>query len=178
MIKRNIIILPDILVSKRAIELSGKLSTQYKTTFTLDGKQFYPHITLYQAEYLQESMIGLEQKLFHIAKSISPFCVRATTFSTFRGFLFLNIKKDNEVVSLQKSIISALGPLSKSLSPLAGDTFVPHITITRLQYPDDAKRAVSILGRTEISFEVHSLHVADIGPDGTVNELLKEIPFG
>lgn len=177
MTKRNIVVLPGLLVSRQAIELSRQISKQYKTTFVLDGKKFYPHITLYQAGYPQNVLASLEQKLTRIVKSVSPFYIRSANFSTFRGFLFLNIHKNKEIVLLQESIFSALGPLSNSMSPLAGDAFVPHITITRLQNPDDSKSALPLLGKIEISHEAHSLCLANIGPDGTVNEIFKEFPF-
>jgi len=177
MVKRNIIILLPPPVAKRAIAWSNLISNKYKTDFVLDGKQFHPHVTLYQGEYPDENMPILEEKLAHIVQSAAPFCIRAKAFSSFEEFLFVEIEKDDELVSFQKTIFIAAMTLGKSLSPVAGATFLPHVTITRLQQPNRAEEVLSLLGATDIAFEAHALSLANIGPDGTVNEVYREFPF-
>lgn len=142
------------------------------------GRIFYPHITLYQGEFDESSISYLVQKLTVIAKDTRTFTVRANTFSSLMEFIFLNAETDENLMRLQKYIYEFVKTKSKSLSPVAGEIYVPHITITRLQKKEDCASACAILGSTNLSFSVPTIFLANLGPDGTVNEIYKEIPFG
>jgi 2'-5' RNA ligase len=57
------------------------------------------------------------------------------------------------------------------------DAYIPHITISCLHSPEDAVNARNALTPSKTTFNVTSIHLANIGPDGTVNEIYKEFPF-
>jgi 2'-5' RNA ligase len=177
MVTRNIVILPPPEVAREAIIWSRQVAAKYTTDFVLDGKEFYPHITLFQGEYPDGNIATLTEKLNHTAKLTAPFSVRGKVFVVFERFLFLEMHKDESIATLQHGIFSEAGKLGKKLSSVAGEIFLPHITITRFQQAGDAKKAVSLLPAAYIGFEVHSLFLANIGLDGSVNEIFKEFPL-
>ena len=203
MVTRNMVILPPPEVAEQAMAWSRKIASEYITDFILDGKKFHPHITLYQAAYPNKYILNIEQRLTKIVKGVKPFQIHAKDFSTFVGFIFLNFVKSEELISLHKQIVEICNPLRegenipaevKNLtdsnvpefikysirtygSALAMEAYMPHITISRLQNISQADTARITLKKTAVSFEVKSIHLANIGPDGTVNEIFKEIPF-
>jgi 2'-5' RNA ligase len=203
MTTRNIIILPTPDVAGQAIVWSRKIASEYKTNFVLDGKQFYPHITVYQAAYPDKNFPQVETQLKKLVKNIKPFTVKTGDFSTLVGFIFLNFDKSEELVSLHKQIVGICNPIRegenipaevKNLtdphvpefikhsirtygSALAMDAYMPHITLSRLQNPSEADKVLVKLRHTKISFDVQSVRLGNIGLDGTVNEVFKEFPF-
>jgi 2'-5' RNA ligase len=204
MVTRNIVLLPPPNIAQQAMNWSRQISRTDTTDFVLDGKKFYPHITVYQAAYPQKNISLVESRLAELVKHMHPFQVHAENFSTIVGFVSLDFIKTKELVLLHEHIVDRCNPLREGeiipaeaknlLSPLVPEyikhsirtygsaldmeVFAPHITLTRLQQFDLAKNAESHLKFQTISFEVHSLWIANIGIDGTVNELLKEFPFG
>jgi 2'-5' RNA ligase len=203
MITRNIVILPPPEIAEQAMTWSREVASEYKTDFVLDGKQFYPHITIYQAAYPDRNLPYVEKQLTELVKYVKPFRVKSTTFSTMVGFIFLNFTKSEELISLHKQIVEICNPLRegegipaelKNLtdpnvpefikhsirtygSALAMEAYMPHITISRLQNRQDADRALEVLGKTEVTFDVHGISLGNIGIDGSVNEIFKETPF-
>ena len=203
MITRNIIILPPPEVAERAMAWSRKIAEKYKTDFVLDGKNYYPHITLYQLALSDANSVSLDQQLHSIVSDTKSFQIEADIFSTLVGFVFLNFKKSNELFSLHEQIVNSCNPLrdgenipaevqnltnpdvpefiKQSIrtygSALAMKAYLPHISITRLKTFSEADSARMKLANASIIFDVHSIHVANIGPDGTVNEILQEYPF-
>ena len=203
MTTRNIIILPPAEVAKRAMFWSRSIASTYTADFVLDGKQFYPHITLYQAAYPDKNIPKVGKMLTSLVKNIKPFQVHASAFSSLVGFIFLNFVKSQEFVSLHKQIVAACNPLREGESipsernnltdpavpefikysirtygsALAMEAYMPHITITRLRNFSEIDSARKKLKYVDISFGVNSVYLANIGLDGTVNEIFKEIPF-
>ena len=203
MITRNIILLPPPQVMQQAISWSKRIASDYKTNFILDAKKFYPHITLYQAALPDKNLPIVEEKLVTLVKQMKPFSVHADDFSTLVGFVFLTFVKSEALLSAHEQIVKICNPLREGEnipaevqnltdptvpefikqsirtygSALAMEAYVPHITLSRLQNLSDAEKARAKLEKAEISFDVHSIHVANIGPDGTVNEMYREFPF-
>jgi 2'-5' RNA ligase len=204
MVTRNIVILPPPDIANQAINWSRQIAAKYTTDFVLDGKTFYPHITVYQTAYPQKNIFLVESRLAEFVKHVHSFHVHAENFSTIVGFVSLDFTKTKELVSLHEHIVDRCNPLRDGniipleaknlLSPLVPDyikysirtygsaldmeAFAPHITLSRLQQFDLAKSAESNLKFQKISFKVRSVWIANIGIDGSVNELLKEFPFG
>src|SRR5258706_15718848 len=84
--KRNVVILPDAFGSQQAIACSRQVAKKYKTTFVLDEKYFYPHITLYQAAYPNKNLLEVDRQLSSIVEDVTPFQVRGKTFTNLFGF--------------------------------------------------------------------------------------------
>lgn len=203
MVTRNIVILPPPEVAREAMDWSRQIAAEYKTDFVLDGKAFYPHVTLYQAAYPDKNQTVLEEKLTALAKYTKSFQVSSADFSTIAGFVVLDFKKNEELVSLHKKIVTMCNPLregenipseQKNLtdpnvpefikhsirtygSALDMEAFAPHITITRLQNFVDAEAAEKVLKYKSLSFTVSNIYLANIGLDGSVNEIFKEFPL-
>lgn len=177
MVKRNIIILPPPEATRQAIAWSQDIANRYPVSFVLDGKNFYPHITLFQGEYVQTNEASLEKFLVRTVSQMQSFSVRLNRFGSLDTFIFLNAERDESLISLQKTIFETAKTLGRSLSPIAGDIFVPHITLTRLKNAENIEMVPDGFGKPNVSFRVSSLYLANIGPNGSVNEIFREFPF-
>jgi hypothetical protein len=183
---------------------SRQIAATYTTDFVLDGKTFYPHITLYQAAFPDKNISFVEQQLDALAGQVNPFRVRSEDFISLVGFVFLKFIKSEELVSLHRQIVGLCNPIREGEnipaevqnltdpnvpefikysiktygSALAMDAFLPHITLSRLKNFSETENARAMLEKKDMAFDVHSIHLANIGPDGTVNEIYKEFPLG
>lgn len=201
---RNIVILPDEETKSYAIECSEAVAASYQTNFILDGQQYYPHITLYQAAYPSDVQPRMEQTLASLARAIQPFDVTLDRFETLMGFIFYAVRKDEQLYALHEQTLTAFNNLRQgALIPddrnrleephvpgnikdsirtygyaLAKDLYSPHITITRLTDFDDTDQASHILDATPHTFTVRSIHLSDVGHDGTCNNILVSYPLG
>ena len=59
----NIVLLPPSVVNNQVIKLSKLLSKKYKTEFIVDGKNKFPHATLYQLEVPKKNLEKLYKSL-------------------------------------------------------------------------------------------------------------------
>ncbi len=204
LLTRNIIVRPDKHIAEVAISLSRKIAGEFKTDFVLDGKTFFPHITIYQAAYPEKNIAEVEKQIVKAVKSVKPFDVKLFEYQSMLGFVFWNAEKDNPFLSLHKKIITGMNSLREgSILPgelprlsdpqvpdfikqsiknygaaLAMDAFTPHLTITHFINPSDASLARETLSSKKLQFCASSVWLANIGPHGTVNEILQEFPFG
>ena len=200
---RNLVLLPDIMVRDYAITLSQQIAKQHEVSFVLDGKNFYPHVSLYQAAYPDKNLPRIEKQMAAVAHSSKKFSLRIKGCSTLWGFIFLDAVLNIPLQELHESIVSSLNDLREGMlmdsvkdmlsssdvsekmknsiraygSPLAMETYIPHITLCRLKNSAEVEEICASLGNANASFEVDALHVANIGIDGTVNEIFASYPF-
>ena len=204
LVTRNIIIRPDEIVTSSVIGFSKQLAKQFPTDFVLDGKSFYPHISIYQATYPENNLNRMEKRVAELAKRITPFDVDLVEFTSMLEFIFLDAVKNDNLVSLHELVVKETNPfregniipaelprLSDPNTPeyikysirtygaaLVMDAFLPHITITHCTKLSDVELAKQKLQMRKFHFRANSLWMADIGPFGTVNNLILEFPFG
>ncbi len=198
----NIIILPDLKVSQKALELSKKISQNYETYFTLDNQNFIPHITLYQTIFPKNNVSVLKDRIQKFAKTLKPFKITISTFSvsneTWASWNFL---KTEELMKLELQILELANPLREDLIPenlkqlvtdakgkqetenygalLIKDRYTPHITLTRIKNPQDRKKVIDLIKeKSELSFLVDKLFLGNLGEHGTINQIVTEFPFG
>lgn len=198
----NIAILPTDEISAQAIIMSNKIANEIGSKFTLNSNSLIPHITVYQARYPSKNMdkvkniarnLSLEQKLFEI---------KLDTITVSHGtFLFWNCKKSLTLQNLQKRAVELANPLREGLTPpslsdvtglsrgdkydvkhfgalLIGPRYEQHITITRLNKEDDAKKAIKVLsGSKKFSFWPKGLILGYLGEHGTVTKIVENFRF-
>lgn len=199
----NIVLLPDIAIEKTACAASQQLAQVEQTQFVLDAKQFFPHITLYQAAYPEKS---LDTIIAALDKSIGQFNalnITLNSVSNYNEFIFWNAEISPELRALHEQCIQLLNPLRKGVlsedntkaleDPRIGDAekeairecgyllahnqFQPHITITKLLSTDGIETAVDALQNhvpNTATSPASRLALTTVGEHGTVNHIYKE----
>jgi len=195
----NVVCLPDSEITKQAIHLSSEVSKLAESNYTLDGIKYFPHITLYQSAFPTKNIDSIKSALTSLANQIRPLDIRMNNLSVLLEFLFWDAVKTPELLALQSAVVAALNPFREGslLSedrqrldmpdfpqvmkdniqtygyPLIGDLYSPHISLTRFTDSTLALKAQRQLETPSMQFTVSSLHLANRGPDGTVNKIFE-----
>lgn len=191
----NIVIYPPADISKKAISVSKKLKKK-GGLFVLDGKKYFPHLTIYMTEFPIKNVPKIRKILRNFAAKTKSF--RATSLKyrqSADGYIDVDYKKSKEIRELQKKIIAFLNPLREGLlrpkdearmSELGkaqkrnirrygyrsvGAEFFPHLTFTKLEKFD--KSALSKIGKSNFSFEVDKIGLFYLGDYGTCRKLIE-----
>ncbi len=196
----NIVILPSVDVKKEAIKQSENLTKKFASEFTLNTKNFRPHITIYQGYFPYKNLDSLKKTLLKFSKESKKFSVFMSDFWISPGrFVWWNAKKSKEIMEFHRQILKLANPLREGLiAPPAleqleelgekerrnvlktgaiyhGELYVPHVTLTRLKNEKDRNGAMKTLGETEtIDFQVTKLIVANLGEHGTISNIIEE----
>lgn len=202
----NVVLLPSPGVATQAIRWSQELSHSFQTKFVLDGQTYHPHATVYQAAYPVKNLEKIKASLQGIAAQTPRFSLQLDVFSTKVGFVFADIVKTPQLVALHNQVLESLNPLREGelipqdaaalTSPevpeamkqsireygyaMAKEAYSPHITITRLENWQDTtivQQAAESLQPQPLQFQVTELVLANIGHDGTCNEIKAHFPF-
>ena len=190
-------------MKKLTISWSQLLSNKFSSAFVLDGTNYHPHLSLYQAVYPAKNRVRITQTLETIVRYTKPFVVTLNKASSLAGFIFYDAVKDLPLVTLHKTILTQLNPLrenvlndeqkvllqnpsiSKHLKVnmekygylLALDAYAPHITLTRLKNTTESDTALQVIPQKLVEFTVDRLFLTSVGHDGTVTEIFEEFPF-
>jgi len=114
-IRLDTAIIPSSDVEKKAIELSRFFSDQGETFFTLDKKDYLPHITLYSVEYPTENL----QKIFNVLKDFASshknfdIDLPELVMDDSEGFpgIEIRVKKTKQLDDFHREVIDVLNPL-------------------------------------------------------------------
>jgi len=198
----NIAILPDENTQREAIEMSEKIAQSVSSEFVLDGKNFYPHISVYQAHYPLKNLEKLKKAVALLATS-TPASIHLQSFDIAYGvWTFWNCVDDGRLIKLHNTAVKAANPLREGLimpqladrpglsaddksdiqsygSLLIGPRYRPHITLTRLSSESDESRVRELLGQEKaVRFKPRSLILGYLGDHGTVIGIIEEFPLG
>ena len=111
----NVVIYPPQEISKKAIGVSKKLKKK-GGLFVLDGKNYFPHLTIYMTEFPIKNVSKIRKILRNVAAKTKPF--RATSLKyrqSADGYIDVDFKKSREIKGLQKKTIALLDPLRECL---------------------------------------------------------------
>lgn len=194
----NIVLFPDEKTRQTVIGWSNDLSQKFDTYFVLDGINFNPHITLYQARYPVKNQSEIFDKLRNLVDKTDSFTVTMTRLSEHWGFIFADVEVSPQLRTIHDSVVDSLNELRegeiastvKELTDLtkeqkdavdkygyiyAKDTFtVPHITLTRLKDPKQADKALrSLETLSPFSFVARTLAIAPTAEHGTCPQPIK-----
>lgn len=111
----NIAIIPPAPIARRAIALSQQLKDQ-GGRFVLDGKNYFPHVTLYMTEFPTKNLSKIKKALRHIIHGTHSFSLRAEKYQHHSdGYLDVHFSKNRALRLLHKNIVHALNPLRDGL---------------------------------------------------------------
>jgi len=191
----NVAIYPPAEISKRVIAISKKLKNK-NGLFVLDGKNYFPHITLYMTEFPLKNMVKIKKLLKQFAVKTKPFEISSSKYrQNTDGYIDIDYKKSKNINEFQKKIIKLLNPLREGqirekdkarISEMTkaeqknlklygyrsvGDKFFPHLTFSKLEKFD--KSALLNIDKSNFSFKVNKIGFFYLGDYGTCHKLIE-----
>ena len=192
----NIVLLPPRAVSKEAIRLSKLIAKSFPAEFILDGKNFYPHLTLFQLAIPAKSLPVVNDLLedtlkFTIQTKFDKY------FGAKNGFISWDCQISRQLLELQVKVIDKTNhfrrnrPLpSKKLhynfltakdhkqikkfgsAGLLG-SFRPHITLARLRDGSHYKEALNLLPpKKPLIVKFKQAALGELSTHGTVVKII------
>lgn len=204
-VNRNVVLLPPKSVMDEAIRRSALAAEVTLSKVTLDDKNCLPHLTLHQFAIPEENLMALDEEVGSIVGETSFIQVALSGYSLFGGGgIFWDADKDHRLRSFHQQLVDVIDSLRegyimdqhrefltsatdigkerrKSLgrwgNPLAMNTFWPHITLASCETEEEARKAISALPDGPMEFEAASVHITEVGPNGTCPGSLMEFFF-
>ncbi len=153
----DIVLIPEPKIASEAMKLS-EILTEKGVRFTLDGKKYFPHVSLYM---LPLNDIGLEKALELlpiIAKELKPIEVITSSYHYESEYIDVEYEKTPMLENAQMKVVNSLNSIREGLrekdkARLAtaegeelsnlltygyrsiGKAFSPHLTFTRFVEP-------------------------------------------
>lgn len=204
-IRLNTILIPPADLKSQALELAAKIAKDRETVFSVDDKNYLPHLTLYSPEYPTKNRAKVYQSVAAAVVNTKPIELVFESFYQSWGYVGLGFKKTPEIEDIHKRILEALNPLreghqrekyTKEVSegnyPSGQikyieqygyhnilDAYEPHLTIARFKDQTISEKIVDDLKRdlsVPTSF-ANKLAVSEMGSDGTCTKILKTFEF-
>ena len=111
----NVVIYPQEEISRKAISVSKKLKTE-GGLFVLDGKNYFPHITIYMTEFPVKNIPRIRKILRELAAKTKPFRITSLKYrENSDAYIDVDYRKNKNIKELQKKIIALLNPLRDGL---------------------------------------------------------------
>jgi hypothetical protein len=193
----NIVFTLPEKASRSAVSLSGKIKTETRVNFTLHKNTNVPHITVYQLIIPDRNLNRLIKILEDLALKLPPQNFRFAGFEEHSGYLSVELSLPPRVKLFQEEVIKSVNFLREGRSLIGEegasnypksqrkniaeygfdnllDFYNPHITITCLSDPENAKKLISELSWTENEFFCSSIGLYSLGEFGTCKELIRE----
>ena len=161
----DVVLLPDVEVSKRAVYVSQNLSGYGETYFTLSPGTFEPHLSVYMLAIDEKDIPQVLHLLGIVAKNIGIVHGLATHYDSGRGYVGVQYDVSSEFLRLQRKVVDALNPIRTGLPETSrkkeymsdinaenirkygwasvGSQYFPHITFTRFTLAEVAEQNVS-----------------------------------
>ncbi|MBI4094219.1 MAG: DUF1045 domain-containing protein, partial [Candidatus Liptonbacteria bacterium] len=112
----NIVIYPPKEISQKAITVSKELKKK-GGLFFLDGKNYFPHVTIYMTEFPVKNIPKVKKVLRNFAAKTKPFHATSLKYrQSADGYIDVDYRKSKEIKDLQKKVIALLNPLREGLS--------------------------------------------------------------
>jgi len=191
----NIEISPTAEISQKAVKISQTFKPR-GSLFTLDNKNYFPHITLYMAEFPIKNIKEILKTLEQLTSKTNSFKIKSTKYEQDSdGYIYVDYQLSENIKKLQVNIIRLLNPLREGLTRekdklrmskysqaqqknvrLYGyrsvdNEFNPHLTFTKLETFD--KTALSLIPEYNFSFEATKIGLFHLGDYGTCHKPIK-----
>jgi len=192
----NIAIYPPNNISRRAINVSRALLKR-GGLFAIDGKNYYPHITIYMAEFPRRNIKAVETLLKKITAGKKPFRIESDRYHQSRdGYVEIGFKRTKAILLLHKNIVQSLNPLrdglmrpkdlvrfkqfskqkQKNLKLYGYDNvfaeFAPHMTFTKLGRTD--RRVIGDLSKQNFSFLIKEIGLFKSAEHGACRKIIAQ----
>lgn len=194
----TVLMIPDHVASD-VIALSKSLGEHNDAHFVLDGKDYYPHITLYSPEYPTHNLNEVFNRVQNIATNQKSIQCAIGDIRTGEGFISLEVELTKELNGLHTEVVAALNPLredhvrekyvtdyqiqfsdekieniKKFGYPNSMSLYRPHLTVIRLKDKEKAEALALHIDFSKMRFVADKIGVYEMGEHGTCRKLLKE----
>lgn len=190
----NVVIYPPKEVREYAIGLSESL--KQCGGFVLDDVSFFPHITLYLAEYPHGAIDEIRKVLPDVVSSLKTVLLEPKDYSIESGYIAVGYEKTKEIETMQINIISACNHFRKGSLRLrdiekmesydlaqrknidvygfrsVGESYHPHLTLTKSKGTIPA--SLPPYDRDKLKFTSGTIALMRVGEFGTGRELIEE----
>ncbi|MBI5045629.1 MAG: hypothetical protein HZC14_01315 [Candidatus Niyogibacteria bacterium] len=187
--------------ARAALSMAEEIAKRAPTVFRIDAKHL-PHITLFQGRFPARSQEALNEYFQKITREQGvPLRIEMedSLFARPNGNIFWNVKKTPEIIGLHKEMNDILRPLTDgmlmrqfsdllkgaSLSEedrhqiekygalLAGDKYMPHITLCRLERAKDVD-SIKNIKPPSVIFSAEKFIGGELGYYGTIDKVIFE----
>ncbi len=174
----DIVLFPPKEIAQKALAVSRILKKR-GGLFVLDGVDYFPHVTVYAAEFSERNMPKIKTILEKLALQTRPFKMTSLHYrQEERGYVVADYRKSKSVQELREKIISAVHSFceahknkKESARCRVAEEFVPHITFTKfLRY---TPRALSGIKELDFSFRADAIGLYYLGEYGTCRKLVR-----
>ncbi|MFI6921863.1 cytochrome c oxidase assembly protein [Nonomuraea spiralis] len=199
----DVVLLPPHDVNARAVHLSRQCADAAPAEFVLREDGLYPHISLYMANFTPAQLKEAVALLHDLSRRTPGMLLEGDSFAANEhGMVELFYRKTDAIIQLQEEIVAALNPLREGLRhrdpvgrvlaehrltapPVAranldlygydeiGDLFRPHITLTRLQRPDDRLDQAILSAPSSFTAAYSTLALCVMGEHGTCTDIVE-----
>ena len=199
-LRLNITIKPSKEAFDKAIELSRSLGKQYEPEFILDGKNFYPHITVYSPLYPEKNVSSVIDEMEKLAQEFSVLEMRYIKIKPGQGWIGAEFEYADKIKFFHEAVVSKLNSLreghynpkydthdykakmsqekldnvAKYGYPNSMTLYHPHLSIIRLKDKEEAERVAQEVEWDISSFKSDTIAIYKMGEHGTCIELVKE----
>ena len=191
----DVVLLPDEAVYRNALRLSQTL-TDRGVHFTLDGENYFPHLSLYMMQLADENVKEAGTRLEKIAERNRIVHAATKKYHYSHEYVDVEYEKTDELAELQRQVIESLNPIRDGLRQndearlrsiegqerenilkygyrSVGDEFFPHLTFTRFLTPQED--AVAVFPPKEVfQGEYRKLALMEMADHGTCCRMVSE----
>ncbi len=176
----DIVLMPPEKIAWQAQLVSRRLAKK-GGLFTLDGANYFPHITLYAGEFFERNIPKIETILYTLAWQTRSFAMTSLHYrQEEHGYVGVDYRKSKSANDLRKKIIDSVHPFCeyhkkrKKNEPgwcSAEEEFIPHLTFTKFEkYTPSALRGIK---EFDFSFRASSIGLYYLGEYGTCRKLVQ-----
>ena len=190
-------LIPDEQTASQAVEYSQYLTQQIDSYFSLNTKDFLPHVTLYGLGLEEAKLNQIDKFLGQITGQISAFELDFLAFELYDSYYMLNLAKNTIITNLQSQILDQVSPLRErsyvapeylqDMEPEAydkwekygsvwiGDSYNPHITLTKFKSStDDTLQQIPKSKMIFSAVKFKSIGLFLSADHGTAKQLIRE----
>lgn len=199
-IRLNTVLKPPEYIAEKIIELSQSIGKKQPAEFILDGRNFFPHLTLYSPEYPLRQINEVIKKVESLTKQLNPVEMKFEGLKSNQGFIVLDFVLTPALKKMHETIVEALNPLRQGHHrekfdapdyqmkmsveqrdniikygyPDAMNLYQPHLSVIRLKDEKVAKEIGKKIAWPAKEFIIDTLGVYKMGKHGTCIELVAE----
>lgn len=199
-IRLNTVLKPPEKIEEKIIKLSQKIGQKEAAEFILDGRNFFPHFTLYSPEYPLSQVNEVIKKVESLASRLYPVEMKFIGLKSNQGFITLDFILTPPLKKMHETIVEILNPLRENHHKEKYDApdyqmklseeqknniikygyadamslYQPHLSIIRLKDEKIAGEIIKNIVWPEKEFTIDTLAIYKMGEHGTCVELVAE----
>lgn len=151
LVRLNTAIKPPIQVLKKVIVLSQALGSQHEAEFILDGKNFYPHITVYSPLYPERNIDKIVAAVSELAGNYPAMEFKYIKVLSNQGFIGLEYEYTKGIKEFHEAVVRALNPLREGYHKPKYDTHD-----YRMKISEEKKQNIAEFGYPNVMSLYHS----------------------